>query len=252
MKFAILADIHGNALALQAVLSDMDARAIPLAVNLGDHFSGPLDAAETARLLRARAFPSIRGNHDRHLLEQRPEAMGPSDRVAFEQLTRADLDWLATLPPTATLFGDVFLCHGTPRRDDRYWLDRVGADGQLRPASLAEVEAEARDVTAGLFLCAHTHIPRCLRLRDGRVVVNPGSVGCPGYDDDQPVHHHVQTGTPNASYAIAERREGGAAGPAWDITFRSVPYAADAAAKLALANGRPDWARALATGWFEA
>jgi predicted phosphodiesterase len=64
MKFAVLADIHGNALALEAVLKDMDQLGLSTAVNLGDFFSGPLDAAKTASLLMDRDFLSIRGNHD--------------------------------------------------------------------------------------------------------------------------------------------------------------------------------------------
>lgn len=76
-------------------------------------------------------------------------------------------------------------------------------------------------------------------------MVNPGSIGCPAYDDTHPVYHQMQTGSPNASYAIVEQ---GAAG--WVVTFRSVPYASEAASALAASRGRPDWARALATGWL--
>ena len=51
MRFGVLADIHGNALALEAVLQDMDMLGLLTAVNLGDSVSGPLNAAETAYLL---------------------------------------------------------------------------------------------------------------------------------------------------------------------------------------------------------
>ncbi len=246
MKFAVIADIHGNALALQAVLQDMDRLGVPTAVNLGDVFSGPLDAAGTAHLLRTRDFPSIRGNHDRYLIEQDPSAMGPSDRVAFDQLGDDDLAWIESLPTTRTIFDQVFMCHGTPRSDNTYWLERVDENGTVRPATLAEITREADGIDASLILCAHTHIPRCIRLPDGRTIVNPGSVGCPGYDDDTPVYHYVQTGTPNASYAVVDAKDG-----EWDITFRSEPYPAEDASRLAARNGRADWARALATGWFK-
>lgn len=245
MKFAVLADIHGNALALRAVLADMEALGLHEAVNLGDFFSGPLEAGETADLLMARRFPSIRGNHDRYLIEQDPAEMGPSDRVAFDQLGPGPRDWIAGLPPTLWLREDIFLCHGTPASDSTHWLERVNPDGSVRSATLDEIEAEAAGLDARLILCAHTHIPRVLRLRDGRVIVNPGSIGCPAYDDTHPVSHQMQTGTPNASYAIVEE---GAAG--WRVSFRSVPYEAEAASRLAASRGRPDWARALATGWF--
>lgn len=245
MKFAVLADIHGNAFALEAVLRDMETLGLSTAVNLGDFFSGPLDAHKTASLLMDRDFISIRGNHDRYLIEQDPSEMGPSDRVAFEQLDKTHLEWIAGLPETCTIFDDVFLCHGTPTSDSVYWLERVEETGTVRSATLQEIQAEAEEVRANLILCAHTHIPRSVRLPDGRMIVNPGSVGCPAYDDDLPVYHHMQTGTPNASYAVVEEQSDG-----WSASFRSVPYCADKASDLAARNGRPDWAQSLATGWF--
>ena len=246
MKFAVLADIHGNSCALEAVLEDMDALQIERAVNLGDFFSGPLNAAQTASLLMERDFVSIRGNHDRYLIEQDPADMGPSDRVAFDQLSEEHLNWIAGLPATCTVFDEVFLCHGTPRSDSTYWLERVEADGTVRAATLAETHAEADGVEARLILCAHTHIPRCVRLPDGRVIVNPGSVGCPAYDDVTPVYHHMQTGTPNASYAVVEKLHA-----EWRVTFRSIHYDTQHARACALKHGRRDWARAVTTGWFE-
>ena len=245
MQFAVLADIHGNALALEAVLRDMDKLDLSTAVNLGDFFSGPLEAGRTASLLMERGFPSIRGNHDRYLIEQDPSEMGPSDKAAFDQLDQIHLDWIAGLPKTLSVFKDVFLCHGTPASDSTYWLEHVEENGAVRSATLEEITTEAEGVEASLILCARTHIPRCVRLPDGRTIVNPGSVGCPAYDDDQPVYHHMQTGTPNASYAVIEGQD-----RAWTIGFRSVPYFADKASKLAVSNGRPDWAQSLATGWF--
>ena len=247
MKFAILADIHGNSSALTAVLADMAAVGIREAVNLGDHFSGPFDAHGTAELLMARNFPTIRGNHDRWLVEKQAADMCASDRTALAQLEPAQLDWVRGLPSTCIVFDEVFLCHGTPTSDQSYWLERVEPNGQVRSARACEIESEADGISASLILCGHTHIPKIIRLRDGRVVANPGSVGCPGYQDDMPVPHFMQTGTPNASYAIAEKVDGD-----WLITFRSVPYDRDVMVQLAQSNGRADWARAIATGWVEA
>ncbi len=247
MRFAAFADIHGNALALKAVLDDMHTLGIRQAVNLGDVFSGPLDAAATAALLQERDIPTIRGNHDRYLIEQNRADMGPSDQVAFDQLGPAQFEWIAGLPPTRTVFDEVFLCHGTPSSDGTYWLDRISDTGVPRPATLDEVRAEAKGIDAPVILCAHTHIPRSVRLPDGRLIVNPGSIGCPAYDDDLPVYHHMQTGTPDASYAILEK-----AGAGWRVTFRNVPYDNQSASDMAARRGRPDWARALSTGWFEA
>ncbi|MCJ8311284.1 MAG: metallophosphatase family protein [Hyphomicrobiales bacterium] len=242
MKFAALVDIHGNSFALEAVFQDMEKLGIKDVVNLGDFFSGPLDATKTAAMLMERNFASVRGNHDRYLVEQKRSDMGPSDQVAFDQLSEEHLRWIADLPTTRTVNEDVFLCHAMPVSDATYWLERVEQNGVVRPAGLAEVSAEADGVGADLILCAHSHLPRCVRLTDGRIIVNPGSVGCPAYEDEFPVRHYMQTGTPNASYAILERRNG-----EWSVTFRSVPYDTRMAVRLALKNGRQDWARALQT-----
>jgi putative phosphoesterase len=244
MRFAAIADIHGNCVALEAVLADIKRLDIKAVVNLGDHVSGPLEAQRTAELLIERGFPSIRGNHDRQLVRMQPNDMGASDRAAYAQLERIHLEWLASLPPTMVYREDIFLCHGTPRSDTTYWLERVRADAVVEATPIEDVELEAAGLSASLILCGHTHIPRIVRLRDGRLVVNPGSVGCPGYADDTPVYHLMQAGTPDACYAILEREARG-----WSVTFRYVPYDHAAMAEMARRNGRPEWASALATGW---
>ncbi len=242
---AVIADVHGNSDALRAVLGDIDAQGIGTILNLGDHFSGPLAAAETAAMLQSRAMISIRGNHDRWLIEQAPERMGPSDRAAFDELAPGDLDWLRNLPATRDLMGDVFMCHGTAASDTTYWLERVLEDGAVALNDHDGIEAAAVDLTQGLILCGHTHLARVVRLANGRIIVNPGSVGLPAYHDDLPVPHVVASGSPHASYAIVHRQNG-----QWDVTFRALPY--DTARMTALANaaGRADWARAVSTGWL--
>jgi diadenosine tetraphosphatase ApaH/serine/threonine PP2A family protein phosphatase len=244
MRFAAIADIHGNCLALKAVLADIATLGIAEVVNLGDHVSGPLEPRRTADLLIARNFTSIRGDQDRRLVELGPP--GTSQRWDHRQLDRSHLDWLASQPPTLVYRDEVLLCHGSPRNDATYWLDRVTADGAIQASAIADIEVDAADVAATLILCAHTHIPRVVRLRDGRLVVNPGSVGLPGYDGARPVYHKVQTGTPDACYAILERSAQG-----WRVTFRYVPYDHMAMAELATARGMPVWASALATGWAD-
>jgi diadenosine tetraphosphatase ApaH/serine/threonine PP2A family protein phosphatase len=244
MKLAAIADIHGNCVALEAVLADIAALGISDIVNLGDHLSGPLEAQRTADLLIARGFPSIRGDQDRVLAEL--GSAGASRRMDHKQLEQKHLDWLASLPPTLIYRDDIFLCHGSPNSDAAFWLDRVTADGKIEASPIREIEAEAAGVAASLMLCGHTHIPRAVRLRDGRLVVNPGSVGCPGYDSPKPVYHKSQTGTPDACYAILDRSPRG-----WSVTFRYVPYDHLSMAQMARRNGLPVWADALATGWVE-
>lgn len=244
MRFAAIADVHGNCLALEAVLADIRVMGIAEVVNLGDHLSGPLEAARSADLLIDRNFPSIRGNHDRYLVEQQPAELGASDKAAYSQLKSAHLDWLRKLPPTLVYRNEIFLCHGTPCSDTTYWMETVTEDAVVHATPIEDVEREAVGIDYPVILCGHTHIPRVVKLRDGRLVVNPGSVGCPGYIDETPVHHIMQTGTPDACYAILERNDN-----RWSVSFRYVPYDHMAMASMALSNGRPEWASALATGW---
>jgi predicted phosphodiesterase len=247
MKFAAIADVHGNASALEAVLADIAAQGFSDAdvVNLGDHVTGPLDAARSADLLMERSFVTIRGDQDRRLVEL---ARQGGKRMDLDTLSARHVEWLADQPRSLLWRGEIFLCHGSPTDDARMWLDHVTETGQI---VTSPVEAIESDLTKGmsqratLILCAHTHIPRVLRLRDGRLVVNPGSVGLPGYNGTEPVPHKVETGTPDACYAIIEKARGG-----WRASLRWVPYDHNAMAQTARSRGATSWASALSTGWI--
>jgi diadenosine tetraphosphatase ApaH/serine/threonine PP2A family protein phosphatase len=246
MRFAAIADVHGNYLALQAVLADIRAHGIGSIVDLGDMASGALDARRTVDILMALDAVHILGNHDRYLVDRPPEKMGSWDRPAYAQLAAAHLDWLRALSPTAVFHDQVFLCHATPASDEIYWLDTVLPDGTVAMSPHERIEQLAEGVTQKLILCAHTHLARAVRLRDGRLIVNPGSVGCPGYRDVHPFPHIVEAGSPDARYAILEL-----AGGAWHVTFRHVPYDHDAMAAMARQNGQAELAAAIATGWIK-
>jgi diadenosine tetraphosphatase ApaH/serine/threonine PP2A family protein phosphatase len=243
MRFAAIADIHGNALALDAVLADIAAQGISDIVNLGDCFSGPLEAGKTADRLLKIDIPTVRGNHDRYLIELSPDEMHASDRVAFHQLDARHLDWLRTLPAELVYRDEVYLCHATPGDDNRYWTEAVSPDGHVLLKAQAEIEALANGIDQLLILCGHTHLPRAIALSGDRLLVNPGSVGCPAYNDDLPYFHKVESGHPMASYAILEKQTSG-----WLPTFRTVAYDNMAMSALAKAKGRPEWAAGLATG----
>src|SRR5260370_24474095 len=94
MHLAILADIHGNVLALEAVLADLQHRKADNVVNLGDCVSGPLWPRETAHRLMRLDWPTIRGNHDRWVTDWPPEKPYPVDAFAFRALEAAQLAWL--------------------------------------------------------------------------------------------------------------------------------------------------------------
>ena len=70
MRFAAIADVHGNYLALEAVLADIRAQGIGDIVNLGDMASGPLDVRRTMDMLMALDAVHVLGNHDRYLIDR--------------------------------------------------------------------------------------------------------------------------------------------------------------------------------------
>jgi putative phosphoesterase len=241
MRIAVIADIHGNLPALDAVLADIAPRGVDLTVNLGDIVSGPLFPRETADRLMPLGLPTIRGNHERQLLTHGPDRIGQSDRFALAALTEAQKAWLAALPETLRVGHDILLVHGTPASDLEYFLESVDVGG-IRPATPDEIEARAGAVSARLILCGHTHTPRAVRTADGRLIVNPGSVGVQAYRDEEPVPHNVEVGTPEARYAVVELGEDIA------VEMITVAYDWESAARAAEANGRDEWARALRTG----
>jgi predicted phosphodiesterase len=242
MRIAVISDIHGNIGALEAVLADIETREVGAIVNLGDALSGPLFPAECADRLMSLSIPTIRGNHERQLLTLAAEEMGPSDRYTASCLRSDHFEWIAGLPFTLRLYDEVLLVHGTPDSDLMYFLETVDEDG-LRPASIQEIKSRATGTDAALILCGHTHMPRSFRLDDDLLIVNPGSVGMPAYEDDRPFVHKVEAGSPHARYAIVERRD-----ERWSAELRTVVYDWEGAADVADQRGRLDWARALRTG----
>ena len=253
MKLAVISDIHGNLLALQAVLADIALQGVDQTVNLGDILSGPLQPAETADLLIALDFVTIRGNHERQVLELLagpPDCMdsGSTDGYTATQLLPRHIAWIRSLPSFLPLGDEVLLCHGTPGSDLQYWLETVmpgfGIAGHpgVRAATADEVAERLGNVRASLVLCGHTHVPRAVQS-GSTFIVNPGSVGVQAYDDKHPLPHLIETGAPHARYAIVQRESSG-----WQVELRAVPYDHAVQAEVARGRGRHDWAHALATG----
>lgn len=237
-RLAVLADIHGNAWALEAVLADARAQRCTSLVNLGDVFHGPLDPGRTARLLEAAdadAAPTVGGNEDRALVDAQTLAHDTIAQHARAALSTGWLSWLRELPVSRTLDNGIALCHGTPERDDVYLLERV-ADDRLEPRPADQIAADLARIDARVVLCAHSHLPRRVDLDDGRIVVNPGSVGVPAYRARRPQPHTVSSGDPRARYAILTGTPEG-----WDLELRAVPYDVAAAQAAAAKAGFPDW-----------
>jgi predicted phosphodiesterase len=251
MRLALVSDLHGNLPALEAILADLADLRVDQVVNLGDIVSGPLWPAETVERLRPLGWPTIRGNHERQALDADAARHGQADAFAARELGPVQRAWLHALPPTLRLGDEVLCVHGTPDDDLRPLLetaDPAVRPAGIRPATVPEVERRLagamRGVPHALIACGHTHTPRAVQLDDGRLVVNPGSAGQPAYEvDAAPKPHRVEMGTPHARYAIVERRPAG-----WQVAFRALVYDHEAAARRALANGRPDWADLLRTG----
>ena len=247
MRIAVFADVHGNLDALDAVLNDAAVQAVDRSVNLGDLLSGGLQPRETADRLLAQDMLTVRGNHERQLLELPAERMGASDRLAHDSVTREHREWLASLPLTLRVADRVLAFHGTPTDDLAYLLDTVDEKG-ARPASDGEIAARLGEHAYpggwALLLCGHTHLPGVRQLPGGGpLVVNPGSVGYPAYADDWPFPHLMEAGSPHARYAIVDDSDG-----EWRAELRSVQYDWERAAAIAEGNARPDIARALRTG----
>jgi putative phosphoesterase len=250
MRIAVVSDIHGNLPALDAVLADIAREGVDVTVNLGDIASGPLWPDETCTRLMALSLPTIRGNHERQVLGD-PASMSLTDAQTRSRLGAAALRWLAAQPERLTLAGGSVLCvHGTPASDLHYLLETVTPDfGQhgssgVRAAGVQEIAERLGDVgAASLVLCGHTHMPRVAQI--GPVlVVNPGSVGLPAFDDTHPHRHVVETGSPHARWALVERRAHG-----WQGHLCLTAYDWEAAAAQAESLGRGDWADALRSGF---
>jgi len=244
-RLAILADIHANVWALDAVLEHAKSHGAEAFVNLGDTLYGPLKPHATyERLMHENVLVTIQGNQDRLIYEasERDLAHIPTLAYVIRDLGEEPIHWLSGLPKTATLGSDVFLCHGTPGSDMIYLLEDI-MDG------LPEVRSEGaiRELLAGVHqpvvLCGHTHIPRVVELANGQLVVNPGSIGVPAYDDVDPVRYRMQTFSPHACYAILEKN-----GSGWNVSLERVAYDHHAAAECARTLGREDWAQGIGTG----
>jgi putative phosphoesterase len=240
MRIAVLSDIHGNLEALQAVVADFKRRGVDAVVNLGDSLSGPLLPRETAQYLMAQSWTHLAGNHERQVLQLSPNA-SRADQYAHAQLGQPELDWIAGQTHTQMLNAQVLLCHGAPGSDMVTLLQTAE-----RAATSTEVEQHLNGQHAELILCGHSHVARSVRNSQGGQIVNPGSVGLQAYADTHPYAHVIETGSPDARYAIVERAAAG-----WLVELLTVPYDHQKMAELARLRGRPDWQRALLTGYLQ-
>lgn len=241
MRIAVISDIHANLPALNEVMADIERRGADIIVNLGDCCAGPLWPRETFERLDILQLPTVRGNHDRWMATQPRETLSPACQYEYDQLTAGQRQALGALPATVSVSEDVLAVHGTPTHDGTFLLeDRI--EGRFALSSPEVVAERLGDTSASLILCGHSHKQHLVQVPGNRLIVNPGSVGCPVFADS-PDAHLADARSPHARYAIVTRRGGH-----WSAEMIALTYDWDSAARRALDNGRPDWARAYATG----
>jgi predicted phosphodiesterase len=181
MRVAVLADIHGNLPALDAVLAGVDAAGADAIVLNGDIATGPMSAQTLERLagLGERAV-WVRGNCERELAAAWDGDLDPGlpeqARVPAEycaaQLERAHRDLLDGLPLSVTLevdgLGPVRFCHATADSDTAI---------VLVDSPIATYRTGFAGVTEPTVMLGHTHMPFD-RLADRRRFVNPAASAC--------------------------------------------------------------------------
>jgi predicted phosphodiesterase len=217
VRVAALADVHGNAVALEAVLAELERDQPDLIVSCGDLTWGPLPL-ETVELLepwRERLL-CVRGNSERELIER--ELLDSEIAVwEHEQHEHGELSgYLERTQPTVSVevdgLGATLFCHGSPRSDEECVTVATPA------ARVAEFTA---GVQAACVITAHTHMQYDRAVGATRLL-NPGSVGLPY--EPEPGH---------AYWALL--------GP--DVELRRTPYDLDAAVERLRAGGMPRFER---------
>ncbi|MBN2390208.1 MAG: metallophosphoesterase family protein [Anaerolineae bacterium] len=227
MRLAILADIHGNLPALEAVLADARAQGVDDYVVAGDLILGGPFPAETLTRLRNLDAWIIQGNGETYFTRYdsgaAPEAWGTSAQWgpfqwSYARLDRDALDYLAALPEQVSVAvpGAAPICvvHGSPGAiavgimpDDPEVRRKFV---QAQSTNNVGVEDALAKTTESVLVCGHTHIAWEHR-NDGRLAFNPGSVGAP------------IDGELGAEYALLTWQDGH-----WTVELRIVDYDVDA------------------------
>jgi predicted phosphodiesterase len=219
-RVAVLSDVHGNAVAFEAVLHELADERPDLVVFGGDLTWGPLPA-ETLALVQALDAPTtfVRGNAERALaeLESAPSPT-PRERWMLEQHPAPARAFLASFVESAVVevdgLGPVRFCHGSPRSDEEL-------------VTFATPEERVRAFMVGIpertLVSAHTHL-QFDRTVAGIRSINPGSVGMPyegrsglafwavlgpdvelrstAYDVDEAVRRYRLTSDPSAEQMV--------------------------------------------------
>lgn len=191
MQIALISDIHGNTVALDAVLAEIRAMGSDLVVVcLGDIATGGPDPGGAVDRIAELGCISVRGNTDAGAVDmpvwwREPTSIGlPADAVpgmeitvwAADRLTDEQQAFLAHLPVTASVdlgpAGQLLAFHGSPRSLDELITAMTPAE---------DLDEMFAGTSASVLAGGHTHVA-LTRRHAGRTILNPGSVGMPFSD----------------------------------------------------------------------
>jgi putative phosphoesterase len=176
-RVAVLGDVHGNSVALVAVLEELDREAVDLVVWTGD-LSWGHEPSATLDLVRALDLATryVRGNAERALLELRDGKVAqPSERERWmlEQHTDDDLTFVESFEFSISvdieILGATLFCHGSPRSDEELLTAGTPAE---------RIRAATSGIAERVLISGHTHSQYDREVAGVRTV-NPGSVGMP-------------------------------------------------------------------------
>lgn len=238
MRVAIISDIHGNCVALDAVLTDLGQDKVDRLVCLGDAIQGGPQPADVVARLRHLACPVVMGNADAWLLTgqetgnetfsaERLAKMNEARVWSLSQLSPEDRAFMAGFQATVNIplnsSRNLVCFHGSPASFDEIILPTTPEEKfqQILGAYIPHI------LTGG-----HTHLQQLRRLGTGEsFFFNPGSVGL-AYSHHQPEESFRVD--PWAEYAVlsveAERLS---------LEFRRVPFDVAALVAVYRASGRP-------------
>jgi putative phosphoesterase len=245
MRIAVISDVHGNCIALDAALKDLEQHPVDHLVCLGDAIQGGPQPAEVVGRLRGLGCPVVMGNADAWLLtgvetgaepttEERQRMLDAVRAWSLTQLSAEDRAFMQGFRPTVEIAleaGRRLLCfHGSPASFDDVMLPDTPQEELSR--FLGQYQA---DVQTG----GHTHVQYLRRLgADGRFFFNPGSIGF-AYSHHQP--EDAFRADPWAEYAVLTSE-----GERLALEFRRVPYDVAPLFEAYRSSGRPYAEQAIA------
>lgn len=242
MKIALIADVHGNFVALEAVMKQIQAQNVDQVICLGDVAATGAQPRECVQLLQEQEIPTVLGNADDWLLAPTPTPEANEftrfveevDCWCSEQLKDEERSFLQNLPLTLeTQLSDserILSFHGSPRSYNES-LVATTPDDRLAEILLSH--------PATIFAGGHTHQQLLRRWRD-ITLINPGSVGM-SYERDR--HSNQARNLARAEYALLQIREG-----TISVKMAHVPFDVVKMREAAIASGMPHVERWLA-GW---